>query len=88
MLVDVEPDTLNIDPAAVAAAVTERTRVILPVHYGGHPCDMDALEAIAAAHATTLEKAPILIELTNAGMRSRPRCLARSLERKRLCQAL
>ena len=35
VLVDVEADTLNMDPAAVAAAVTERTRVIMPVHYGG-----------------------------------------------------
>jgi len=50
ILVDVEPDTLNLDPAAVAAAVTERTRVILPVHYGGHPCEMDALRAIAERH--------------------------------------
>ncbi|MDD5707348.1 MAG: DegT/DnrJ/EryC1/StrS family aminotransferase [Kiritimatiellae bacterium] len=50
VLVDVEPDTLNLDPAAVAAAVSERTRVLLPVHYGGHPCDMDALWAVARKH--------------------------------------
>jgi dTDP-4-amino-4,6-dideoxygalactose transaminase len=50
VLVDVEPDTLNMDPQAVAAAVTERTRVILPVHYAGHPCDMDAIWAIAKKH--------------------------------------
>lgn len=50
VLVDVEPDTLNMDPAAVAAAVSERTRVILPVHYAGHPCDMDAIWAIARKH--------------------------------------
>lgn len=50
VLVDVEPDTLNMDPAAVAAAVSERTRVLLPVHYAGHPCDMDALWAIARKH--------------------------------------
>ena len=50
VLVDVEPDTLNLDPAAVAAAVTDRTKVILPVHYGGHPCDMTALQNIAAKH--------------------------------------
>jgi dTDP-4-amino-4,6-dideoxygalactose transaminase len=50
VLVDVQPDTLNLDPQAVAAAVTERTRVILPVHYGGHPCDMDAIWAIAKKH--------------------------------------
>lgn len=50
VLVDTEPDTLNLDPAAVAAAVTDRTRVILPVHYGGHPCDMAPLRKIAAKH--------------------------------------
>jgi dTDP-4-amino-4,6-dideoxygalactose transaminase len=50
VLVDVQPDTLNMDPEAVAAAVTERTRVILPVHYAGHPCDMDAIWAIAKKH--------------------------------------
>ena len=46
VLVDVEPDTLNIDPAAVAAAITPRTRAILPVHYAGHPADLDALETL------------------------------------------
>jgi len=47
VLVDVEPDTLCLDPRAVEAAITPRTRAIMPVHYGGHPCDMDALQAIA-----------------------------------------
>jgi dTDP-4-amino-4,6-dideoxygalactose transaminase len=54
VVVDVEPDTLNLDPAAVAAAVTERTRAILPVHYAGHPCDMGALEAIAQKHGVAI----------------------------------
>lgn len=54
VLVDIEPDTLNLDPAAVAAAVTERTRVILPVHYAGHPCDMAALRAIADRHGLAM----------------------------------
>ena len=50
VLVDVEPDTLNLDPRCVAEAVTPRTRAIIPVHYAGHPCDMDAIEAIANKH--------------------------------------
>jgi dTDP-4-amino-4,6-dideoxygalactose transaminase len=54
VLVDIEPDTLNLDPAAVAAAVSERTRVIMPVHYGGHPCDLDALRGIADRHGLDL----------------------------------
>jgi dTDP-4-amino-4,6-dideoxygalactose transaminase len=47
-LVDVEPDTLNIDPAAVEAAVTSRTRAILAVHYAGHPVDLDPIHDLAA----------------------------------------
>lgn len=50
VLVDVEPDTLNLDPARVAEAITPRTRAIVPVHFGGHPCDMDALLELARAH--------------------------------------
>lgn len=45
--VDVEPDTLNIDPAAIEAAVTPRTRAILVVHYAGHPADLDPIQDIA-----------------------------------------
>ncbi len=47
VLVDVEPDTLCIDPRAVERAVTAKTRGVLPVHLYGHPCDMDALLTIA-----------------------------------------
>ncbi len=50
VLVDVDPDTLNIDPDAVLRAVTPRTRAIMPVHLYGHPCDMDTLLDIAAKH--------------------------------------
>jgi dTDP-4-amino-4,6-dideoxygalactose transaminase len=50
VFVDVRRDTLNIDPALAAAAVTEHTRVIVAVHYGGVGCDMDALGAIAREH--------------------------------------
>ncbi|MCP5143832.1 MAG: DegT/DnrJ/EryC1/StrS family aminotransferase [Gammaproteobacteria bacterium] len=48
--VDIDPRTRNIDPAAVAAAVTPRTKAILPVHFAGYPCDMDALLEIAVRH--------------------------------------
>jgi len=50
VLVDVEPDTLNIDPLAVARAITPRTRAILPVHFAGHPVDLDSLATLAATH--------------------------------------
>jgi dTDP-4-amino-4,6-dideoxygalactose transaminase len=47
---DIRPDTLNLDPEAAAAAVTERTRVIVPVHYAGVACDMAALSSLASRH--------------------------------------
>jgi dTDP-4-amino-4,6-dideoxygalactose transaminase len=50
ILVDVLPDTLCIDPEAVERAVTPSTRAVVPVHYAGHPADLDALEAIAGRH--------------------------------------
>lgn len=48
--VDIDPVTYNIDPALVASAIDSRTRGILPVHVFGHPCDMVAINAIAARH--------------------------------------
>jgi len=50
ILVDVEPDTLNIDPALVAAAITPRTRAVLPVHFAGHPADLDPIAELATTH--------------------------------------
>jgi perosamine synthetase len=47
---DIDPLTLNLDPRAAEAAVTERTRALLPVHIFGYPADMEAFEAIAARH--------------------------------------
>ena len=50
VLADVHPATMNIDPAAVEARVTERTRAIVPVHFAGRPCEMDALGDVAVRH--------------------------------------
>jgi len=47
---DIDPHTLNVDPEAVAAAVTERTRAIVAVDIFGYPCDIDALKAICDRH--------------------------------------
>jgi dTDP-4-amino-4,6-dideoxygalactose transaminase len=49
-LVDIDPATLNIDPAAIEAAITPRTKAILPVHYGGLAADMAAVHDIAQRH--------------------------------------
>ena len=51
---DIEPRTLNLDPAAVAAAITPRTRAILAVHLHGLPCDMAELRALVDRHDLVL----------------------------------
>jgi len=48
--VDIRPDTLNIDERLVEAAVNRRTKVLVPMHYAGVPCDMTALNRLARKH--------------------------------------
>ncbi len=50
VFVDCEADTLNVDPAGLERAITSRTRAIIPVHFAGQPCDMDAIVDIARRH--------------------------------------
>lgn len=50
VFVDIDRETLNLDPKLIEAAITPRTRAIMPVHLGGLPCDMDAIMAIAQKH--------------------------------------
>jgi len=50
VFVDVDPETYQISPDAVEAAITDRTRAIEPVHYGGYPADMDRITEIAGKH--------------------------------------
>ena len=47
---DVDPGTLCIDPADIERHISDRTKAIVPVHYCGHPCDMDAILSIAGKH--------------------------------------
>ncbi|BEV39724.1 DegT/DnrJ/EryC1/StrS family aminotransferase [Bacillus stercoris] len=47
---DIDENTLNIDPVKLEAAVTPRTKAVVPVHFGGQSCDMDAILAIAQKH--------------------------------------
>jgi dTDP-3-amino-3,4,6-trideoxy-alpha-D-glucose transaminase len=54
VIVDVEPDTLTMDPSACAAAVTTRTRAIVPVHLYGQAADMDAIRAVAERHSLAI----------------------------------
>jgi dTDP-4-amino-4,6-dideoxygalactose transaminase len=54
VLVDIEPDTLNLDPQCVERAITPSTKAIIAVHYAGHPADIAALTAIANQHNLSL----------------------------------
>lgn len=67
-LVDIDPATLNIDPSQVEAAITPRTKAILPVHYGGLAADMPALLAIARRHGLrVIEDAAHALPSTSGG---------------------
>lgn len=68
VMVDVLDQNFNIDPAAVEAAITPRTRAIMPVHFAGLSCDMDALLAIAQRHGLKIvEDAAHALPTTWAG---------------------
>src|SRR5450631_1811874 len=47
VFVDIDPDTLNLDPSKIEAAITPQTTAIMPVHCYGHPCDVGAIQKIA-----------------------------------------
>ena len=54
VFVDVRPETLNIDPDLIAAAITEKTRAIMPVHLMGKPAEMDKIMVLAQEHKLTV----------------------------------
>lgn len=71
VLADVDPDTQCISPAAIEAAITPRTGAILPVHFAGRPCDMDAIMAISAKHGlAVIEDCAHAIETTWRGKKA------------------
>ena len=68
VLADVDPRTMNIDPARVAEKITPRTKAIMPVHFAGRACDMDALMALAKRHRLmVVEDCAHAIETTYKG---------------------
>ena len=71
VLADCEPDTMNVDPASIRARITPRTKAIVPVHFAGRPCDMDALRAICDEHDLVLiEDCAHAIESTWRGQKT------------------
>jgi len=70
VLVDVSDDTLNMDPMGIATAITPRTRAILPVHYAGHPADVDAIRELQDIHGlAVIEDAAHALPATYKGRR-------------------
>ena len=70
VLVDIDPATLNIDPAAIERAITPKTKAILPVHYAGLAADMPAILAIARQHGLkVVEDAAHALPTTSVGRR-------------------
>ncbi len=71
VLADIDPLSQNIDPAAIEAAITPRTRAILPVHFAGRPCEMDSIMAIARKHGlVVIEDCAHAIETTYRGRKA------------------
>ncbi|MCC7180180.1 MAG: DegT/DnrJ/EryC1/StrS aminotransferase family protein [Acidobacteria bacterium] len=65
---DIDPETWNLSPAAARAAVTGRTRAVLPVHYAGRPAETAAFRELAASHGLTLiEDAAHAVEAVSGG---------------------
>jgi len=65
---DIQPHTGNLDPVSFRAKITPRTKAVIPVHWGGCPCDMDEINAIAAAHSiAVLEDAAHALGATYKG---------------------
>ncbi len=50
VFVDIDPQTLNLDPEQIEKAITQRTKAIIPVHFAGYPCEMDRICEIARKH--------------------------------------
>jgi dTDP-4-amino-4,6-dideoxygalactose transaminase len=50
VLADIDPETMNIDPEEIERKITRRTRAVLPVHFAGRPCEMDAILDLASRH--------------------------------------
>ncbi|MBI2138812.1 DegT/DnrJ/EryC1/StrS family aminotransferase [Candidatus Woesearchaeota archaeon] len=68
ILVDCQKDTMNIAPDAIEKALTKKTKAVIPVHFAGLPCDMDAIHALARKHAlVVIEDAAHAVEAVYRG---------------------
>jgi dTDP-4-amino-4,6-dideoxygalactose transaminase len=70
VFVDIEPDSMNIDPEKIESSITERTKAIIPVHLAGRPCNMDRIMQIARKHGLiVIEDAAHAIESVYHGQK-------------------
>lgn len=68
VLADIDPQTLNIDPARIVACISPRTRAVIPVHFAGRPCEMDSINAIAQRYElSVIEDCAHAVEATYKG---------------------
>lgn len=68
VLADIDPQTLNIDPARLLARINPRTRALIPVHFAGRPCEMDPINAIAQRYElSVIEDCAHAVEATYKG---------------------
>ncbi|MEO5333529.1 MAG: DegT/DnrJ/EryC1/StrS family aminotransferase [Magnetococcus sp. YQC-5] len=71
VLVDIDPWTFNMDPDLIEAKITPRTKAIVPVHYGGYPCDMHRIQALAEKyHLKIIEDCAHAIETEYHGQKA------------------
>lgn len=71
VIVDVDKDTLNISIEEIERAITPKTKAIIPVHYGGQPCDLDEIQEIAKSYnIKVLEDAAHALPATYKGKKS------------------
>ena len=73
VFLDIRPDTMNIDERLIEAAITERTKAIVPVHYAGVSCEMDTILEIAEKYGLASKRAERGLSLGTAGRGSSDR---------------
>jgi len=72
VFVDIDKHTMNIDPNLIEKSITKRTSAIIPVHFAGRPCDMDAIMSIAKKHH--LDLSAVIFPMRNLSLIGRFPC--------------
>ena len=71
VFVDIEPETFNLDPLKIESSISSKTKAIMPIHYAGQPCEMDAINEIAKKHnLSVIEDAAPAVGATYKGKKA------------------